>query len=162
MANGGARPGAGRPRGSRNNPAGRVRIPPEARQAVVEAAAAEVLSGRETCLEIMDRVMRGDYAITAEQFIAAKELAPYRFPKLSAIAVAQKGERTLVDLIALAGGNRDGAPAIIDATAESNPLHPTCKPSEVRQSSMVPLSHPPILPTIASVKSCCRYVSVLC
>jgi hypothetical protein len=85
---------------------------------VVEAAAAEMLSGRETCLEIMDRVMRGDSAITTEQFIAAKELAPYRFPKLSAIAVAQKGERTLVDLIALAGGNRDSAPAIVGATAE--------------------------------------------
>ena len=33
--------------------------------------------------------MRGDPLITHEMFLGAKELAPYRFPKLSAIAVAQ-------------------------------------------------------------------------
>ena len=84
---GGFRAGGGRPKGSRSNPMGRVKPPKEVCEAVVEAAKAELLSGKETALDIIERVMRGDTSITTEQFLAAKELAPYRFPKLSAVAV---------------------------------------------------------------------------
>jgi hypothetical protein len=84
---GGYRPGGGRPKGSRSSPMGRVKPPKEVCEAVIEAAKAELLSGKETALDIMERVMRGDTSITTEQFLAAKELAPYRFPKLSAVAV---------------------------------------------------------------------------
>jgi hypothetical protein len=57
---GGVRPGGGRPKGSRSNPMGRVKPSKEACEAVLEAAQAELLSGKETALDIMERVMRGD------------------------------------------------------------------------------------------------------
>jgi hypothetical protein len=64
---GGVRPGGGRPKGSRNT-VGRVRIPKELREETVTRAAA-------------------DRSVTREMYEAAQDLAPYRHPKLSAVAV---------------------------------------------------------------------------
>jgi hypothetical protein len=73
---------------------GRIKPSKEACEAVLKAAKAELLSGRETALDIMERVMRGDRSITHEQFAAAVALAPYRYPKLSCVAVATPPQAT--------------------------------------------------------------------
>jgi hypothetical protein len=78
MANGGARPGAGRPKGSKSS------FKTEAVRRAIEAA---VLSDELSPVDVMLRVMRGDETITPKQYAAAVDVAPYVCPRLSAVAV---------------------------------------------------------------------------
>jgi hypothetical protein len=85
---GGPRPGGGRPKGSRNT-IGRVVLPKAVREAAIAGAEAVILSEDLTPLDIMQRVMHGDPTVTREMYEAARDLAPYRHPKLSAVAVKE-------------------------------------------------------------------------
>jgi hypothetical protein len=74
MARGGARPGAGRRKGT-------VSEPTKHRIAIAEAA---LVSGL-TPLEYMLSILRDETKPQHERFTAAKEAAPYLHPKLAAV-----------------------------------------------------------------------------
>jgi hypothetical protein len=70
---------------------------------------------------------------------AAAQALKYEKPALAAVAIAQKGERTLIDLLALAGGNNASAPAIPDASADNLSAQPTAEPH----------TSPPVIDSVA-------------
>jgi hypothetical protein len=94
---GGIRTGGGRPKGSRTS-AGRVKLPQAMRVETLERAHA-VLSSDMSPVDVMLGVMRGDETITPRQYQAAVDVAPFICPRLSAVAIAAKGEATLADLL---------------------------------------------------------------
>ncbi|MCE2563366.1 hypothetical protein [Komagataeibacter sp. FNDCF1] len=103
---GGARPGAGRKKGSLTEA---KKIGREVSSRVTKKLA----DASATPLDIMARVMQGDVSITEMQFEAAKAAAPYIHPKLSAIQMDARVRRSVEDmtdeeLAALASGEEGG------------------------------------------------------
>jgi hypothetical protein len=94
MTNGGARPGAGRPRGAHNGQRAR-----DIRE-IADRAIANAVSGEMSPIDVMLAMMRGEGGITERQYRAAVDVAPYVCPRLSAIAVQSSTTKTLADLIA--------------------------------------------------------------
>jgi hypothetical protein len=92
---------------------------------------------------------------------AAAQALKYEKPALAAVAIAQKGERTLIDLLALAGGNNASAPAIPDASADNLPPNRPLNPAQTRQLLIAWLSPPTTRPTLPSARSCYRCARVL-
>lgn len=86
MARGGARAGAGRPKGSANK---RTRE-------IADKAASEGL----TPLEFMLQILRDEKAEMGQRFEAAKHAAPYIHPKLSNVDATVDGEsRIIVEIV---------------------------------------------------------------
>ena len=85
MALGGARPGAGRPKGARN----------KRHEEVVQGA----LKGRITPLEYLLSVMNNEEAEEARRVDAAKAAAPYVHARLNAVTVAGDQEKPIRQVI---------------------------------------------------------------
>lgn len=88
---GGARPGAGRKKGTMSD---RRKTVLNERKRLEDALTAK----RATPLEIMARVMAGDATVTEMQFEAAKAAAPYIHPKLSAVQMNATVRKSFADM----------------------------------------------------------------
>lgn len=88
---GGARPGAGRKKGS-------VSEAKVIGGKVSGRVAKSLAATNATPLEIMARVMAGDVTVTEMQFEAAKAAAPYIHPKLSAVQMNATVRKSFADM----------------------------------------------------------------
>lgn len=125
MARGGARPNAGRKKGTQNKV---TKVRAEVTKQVIAKAAAEGI----TPLEVMLSAMRAAWAAADvdKAVSVARDAAPYMHPRLTASTVKVHAKRTVSDLdtaelIAAvhAEGDFDGAASSEAGDRESDPLH---------------------------------------